>query len=198
MTSNSSSALIPFCAFKTDMTMFKEPRFLPGISFALCSFFRPTMLEGQLCYTLNLNKTRSGAGKENQLMLVLDSNEDRSLQTSSSQVEENLTKGDSSGLTMNLGISYKSAGEAVKTRIGTLSLNNHFGGGICKMTAVKRMSAKPDFLKMPFGDRKCAGESYEDCRTRKMLEECNCVPWEVPGYQVGVLHKRLDSDLFLW
>ena len=156
------------------------------------------MLEGQLCYTLNLNKTRSGAGKENQLMLVLDSNEDRSLQTSSSQVEEKLTKEDSSGLTMNLGIPYKSTREAVKTRIGTLSYNNHFGGGICKITVVKRMSATTDFLKMPFGDRKCTGESYEDCKTRKLIGECDCVPWEVPGYQVGALHKRLDSDLFLW
>ena len=152
------------------------------------------MLEGQLCYQLNLNKTRSGAGKENQLMLVLDSNEDRSLQTSSSQVEENLTKEDSSGLTMDLGIPYKSAGEAVKTRIGTLSHKNHFSGGICKMTAVKRMSAKPDFLKMPFGDRKCTGELYEDCRTRKLLEECNCVPWELPGYQVSTTKKPRNSN----
>ena len=197
MTFSSSSALIPFCAFKTDMTMSKEPRFLPGISFALCSSFRPTMLEGQLCYKLNLNTTRSGAGKENQLMLVLDSNEDRSFQTLSTKVEENLTKEDLSGLTMKLGIPYESAGEAVKTRIGTLSHNNHFGGGTCKMTVVKRMSAKPDFLEMPLSDRKCTGELYEDCRTRKLLEECNCVPWEVPGYQVGVLHKRFDSDPFL-
>ena len=198
MTFSSSSALIPFCAFKTDMTISKEPHFLPGISFALCSSFQSIMLEGQLCYQLNLNNTRSGAGKENQLMLVLDSNEDRSLQTSSSQVEEKLAKDDLSGLTMNLGIPYESAGEAVKTRIGTLSHNNHFGGGICKMTAVKRMSAKPDFLKMSLVDRKCAGESYEDCRTRKLIEECNCVPWEVPGYQVRVLHKRLYFDPFSW
>ena len=156
------------------------------------------MLEGQLCYKLNLNMTRSEEGKDNQLMLVLDNNEDRSLQTSSTKVEEKPAIDDLSGLTMNLGIPCDSTGEAVKTRIGTLSHNNHFGGGICKMTVVKRMSAKPDFLKMPLGDRKCTGELYEDCKTRKLIEACNCVPWEVPGYQVGVLHKRLDSDPFLW
>ena len=185
LTSNSGSALIPFCAFKTDMTMSKQPHFLPGISFALCSSFLPTMLEGQLCYKLNLNMTRSEEGKDNQLLLVLDNNEDRSLQTSSSQVEEKLAKDDLSGLTMNLGIPNKRAGIAVKTKIGILSQNNHFGDGKCKMTVVKRMSAKADFLKMPLGDRKCTDELYEDCRTRKLLKKCNCVPWEVPGYQVA-------------
>ena len=65
----------------------------------------------------------------------------------------------------------------------------HFGGGICMMTAVKRMTAKKDFLKMSFKDRNCEVELYEDCRTRKLLEECNCIPWEAPGFQVGIYQK---------
>ena len=53
------------------------------------------------------------------------------------------------------------------------------------MTVVKRMTATPDFLKMPMTDRDCTVEEYETCRTRKLLEKCDCVPVEVPGYQVG-------------
>ena len=52
------------------------------------------------------------------------------------------------------------------------------------MTVVKRMTAKKDFLKMSLKDRNCEVELYEDCRTRKLLKECNCVPWEVPGFKV--------------
>ena len=52
------------------------------------------------------------------------------------------------------------------------------------MTVVKRMTAKDDFLKMPSKTKNCEVELYEDCRTRNLLKECNCVPWEVPGYQV--------------
>ena len=52
------------------------------------------------------------------------------------------------------------------------------------MTVVKRMTAKKDFLKMPLKDMNCKVELYEDCRTRMLLKECNCVPWEVPGFQV--------------
>ena len=45
------------------------------------------MLEGQLCYKLMLNKT-SEKGKGGELMLLLDYNEDRSMQQSSSKPED--------------------------------------------------------------------------------------------------------------
>ena len=52
------------------------------------------------------------------------------------------------------------------------------------MTDVKRMSAKEDFLKMSLKDRNCEVELYEECKTRKLMEGCNCVPWELPDSQV--------------
>ena len=103
LTSLWSSALIPFCAYNTDLKMFKEAHTLPGIAFPLCSSFIPTMLEGQLCYKLNLNMT-SGQGKRNELMLILDYNEDRSLQTSLN-IKENIT---SSTDTLNFDTSVES------------------------------------------------------------------------------------------
>ena len=54
------------------------------------------------------------------------------------------------------------------------------------MTDVKRMTAKQDFLEMPLKDRNCEVEMYDDCRTRKLFEECNCVPFEVAGFQVQI------------
>ena len=52
------------------------------------------------------------------------------------------------------------------------------------MSVVKRMTAKEDFLQMPLKERNCEVELYEDCRTMKLMQECNCVPWELSGYQV--------------
>ena len=79
--------------------------------------------------------------------------------------------------------------ENAKIQINTLSPYVGYGGGAYHMSVVKRMTAKKDFLTMPFKDRNCVVELYEDCRTRKLLEECNCYPWEVPGqrYQVNLL-----------
>ena len=74
-----------------------------------------------------------------------------------------------------------------KVQINTLSPYIGFGGGIYKMTDVKRITAKEDFLKMDLKDRKCEVELYEDCRTRKLFKVCNCVPWELSGFQVANL-----------
>ena len=176
-----SSAFIPFCAYKTDLNISKNSLVLGNTNFPICSSFIPTVLEGQLCYKLKLNQF-SGQGKRNELMLLLDYNEDRNLQLSSKKKDDI----DSSNQTLNFDTAVESIqGVTAKIQINTISPYVGFGGGIYKMTAIKRMTAKEDFLKMPLKERNCEVELYEDCRTRKLLKECNCVPWEVPGFQVG-------------
>ena len=124
----------------------------------------------------------SGQDKENGLLLLLDYNEDLSLQTSSHKERSIKFSKDK----LNLGTAIQSLqGESAKIQINTLSPYIGFGGGIYMMTDVKRMTAKKDFLEMSLKDRRCEVELYENCRTRKMLEECGCVPWELPGNQVG-------------
>ena len=180
MNSSWSSAFIPFCAYKTELDISRNSLNLAGITFPFCSAFLPTMLEGQLCYKLTLNKP-SGQGKRKELMLILDYNTDRSLQTS---LDTNVDA-KSSKDTINFDTAVESIqDQSAKVHINTLSPFVGFGGGIYMMTDVKRMTAKADFLNMPFNEKKCEVELYEDCKTKKLLEECKCVPWEVPGYQV--------------
>ena len=50
----------------------------PNLSYPICTSFVPDILEGQLCYTLEL-KEFSGRGKRNGLMLLLDLNKERSI-----------------------------------------------------------------------------------------------------------------------
>ena len=181
--SNWSSAFIPFCAYKTDLNFSGKSPSLAGTAFPLCSSFLPTILEGQLCYKLTV-KEKSGKGKKHELMILLDYNEDRSVQALS-----NITKnGQSSNRTLDFDTAVGSIqGSIAKVQIITLSPYVGFGGGIYKMTVVKRMTAKKDFLTMPLKDRDCEVEFYEDCRTRKLLEECNCVPWELSRFQVVLI-----------
>ena len=176
-----SSALIPFCAYKTDLGISENSLSLSGLNYPLCSAFLPTILEGQLCYKLTLKET-SGQGKRNELLLILDYNEDRSLQPSPNK--KGISK--SSNETLNFDTAVESIqGVSAKVQIDTLSPFTGFGGGVYTMTNVKKMKAKTDFLKMPLKERNCEVELYEDCRTRRLLELCECVPWEVPGFQVG-------------
>ena len=116
----------------------------------------------------------------NELMLLLDYNEDRGLQWSSHTDEvipsKKRMKFDTKTETEQ--------GISAKVHINTLSPYVGFGGGIYSMTDVKKMTATEDFLNMPLKERNCEVELYEDCRSRKLIEECECVPWEFHGYQV--------------
>ena len=119
-------------------------------------------------------------------MILLDYNEDRSFQTAS-----NLNKGaKSSNETLDFDNIQTSL---AKIQVNTLSSNVSFGLGRFLMSDVKRMTAKDEFLEMPLTDRNCEVELYEDCRTRKLLEGCRCVPWEIPGYQV----REFESYCFV-
>ena len=154
----------------------------------LCSSFVPTILEGQLCYKLEL-KELSGKGKRNELMLLLDYNEERSLRTSSKadKVEESQFSWEMRLDTAVEGLQ----GASAKVQINTLSPFVHFGGGIFSMTDVKKMTTKEDFFKLPLKERGCEVDLYEDCRTASLVKECNCIPWELPGFQVRDTLKEL-------
>ena len=159
---------------------FTEKSFaLNGTNIALCSGFVPTILEGQLCYKLTLND-KSKQGKKNELMLLLDLNEERSLQVPSNKTADSKSKNGE----LNFEIVGSIQGSSAKVQINTLSPYINFGGGIFTMSVVKRMTAKEDFLRMELKDRNCEVEVYEDCRTRKLFEKCNCAPWEVSWFQV--------------
>ena len=118
-------------------------------------------------------------------MLVLDYNEDRTLQISSE--EEKHANIHASKGTMDFDVEIQGLQrESAKVHIGSLSPYTHFGGGIYTMTLVKNLRSTNSFLEMLLAQRNCEEQLFEDCRTRKLLEECNCVPWEMPGFQVGV------------
>ena len=159
-----SSALIPFCAYKKDLNISKTSFVLENTEFPLCSAFLPTVLEGQLCYKVSLHE-KSQQGNKNGLTLLIDNNEDRSLQIQT----------DSASAVGMI---------SPKVVIDTISPYTGYGGGIYSMHVVKRMVSKEDFLGMPSQVRNCEIEHFQDCRARMLLEECGCVPLEVPAYEV--------------
>ena len=65
-------ALIPFCSYQGIMLGKK----IKNWDFVTCDKFRPTLLNGQLCYSLNISQvvpsTESKGNNKNGLLLVLD------------------------------------------------------------------------------------------------------------------------------
>ena len=68
------AALIPFCAYQTNMTIMGMTSH--GLNFTACSNFRPTVLAGQLCYSLDLSAIKgikeTKVGSKFGLMMVMD------------------------------------------------------------------------------------------------------------------------------
>ena len=126
-------------------------------------------------------------------MLLLDFNQELSLNASS--LDENSKMRPSRKLINYDNEIESKQGIDAKVHINSLTSFKGFGEGLFTITDVKRMTATDDFLKMPLKDRKCNVELYEDCKTRRLLEECNCVPWAIPQFQVKTHQRHLMQNI---
>ena len=169
------AALVPFCAYQTNLTMLGKTR--PDFSFPFCSKFKPTVLEGQLCYALDLNleNTKSKNGLKNGLILILDPGLVKETKDKHANHDHN-----SMVLSLNLepGNEEKSS---VKIYLNTLASFTDFRSGSYAMSDIKRMKGTDSFLELPLKDKNCQIETFEACQTKRYLEEvqqqCGCVPW---------------------
>ena len=72
----SPSALIPFCEYNGDMLAMGE--YIENFDFPVCNKFRPTLLDGDLCYQLDVNSIQNiNATDQPDIIFLLDYNEDR-------------------------------------------------------------------------------------------------------------------------
>ena len=194
----SSSAFIPFCAFQSNMALSDQLdhlKYMDGIVYPVCSSFQPAILEGQLCFRLEMNYT-SAEGKKNQLMLLLDYNEDRSIYASKANASTQYIQGmiakkiNSKINRLNMDDAVDIQRKEAKVHIDTLSSFRGFGSGTYKISDVKKMTTTDDFLNMPIEDRKCEVMPNEECQNQKLQEECNYDLWAVihdqVGYQIGL------------
>ena len=167
------SALVPFCSHQGEQL---GSQLLEMNNMTFCDKFQPTILEGQLCYTLHIAKLTgypkktAQLGKRNGLFLLLDPHPFRLNHT-----DEN-TAGAESG------------DQTFKVCIHTLAQYINFGPGSFGMSALKKMTGTESFKQLPEYQKKCLVHNREDCQTEKFLDqvqkECKCIPWALQTEQV--------------
>ena len=72
--------MIPYCAYATSLTELGTA-LEEGDNFPVCDKFTPVLLEGELCYQLNVTEhtsTETSFGPNHALMLLIDRNEEKS------------------------------------------------------------------------------------------------------------------------
>ena len=144
------AALIPFCSYQGEM-LGKEVE-----GFVACDKFQPTVLEGQMCYSIDLAKVdqvnSSKTDKSNGLVLVLDSN-------TPLNEEENVAR----------------------IHLGTLSPFTDYRNGSYAMSVLKKMTGTKGFLGLPDAQKRCQIQPSDECNTQKFFEKvqakCHCRLW---------------------
>ena len=165
-------ALIPFCAYQGDMSRLGQESHLKDLP--VCSQFSYSIIEGELCYTLNVQTPKTKAGKGNGILLIIDAlpvTPDPGLQQGRQAQAKNKifdTKAATSSQEADL---YLPTLESFRGR----------AKGSFSLTALKRITATKAFLDMKDFVRGCSLQNYEECQTEMLLksseEICGCLPW---------------------
>ena len=136
-----------------------------------CAIFEPFILEGQLCYSLDIANSAlksTKAGQSNGLFLIVDPYPYR----------------------LNTSNEMKIAGQTLKPEEGhfkvyvhTLAQYTGYGSGTYAMSSLKKMKGTTSFKKLPESQKRCQVHNRENCQTNnflgQVLTQCECVPWDL-------------------
>ena len=169
------SALIPFCAYDGDMNI--TGQYVTGLDFPICNKFKPTILNGQLCYQIDMKDilkekvTRPGRGFG--LTLAIEQKA-RTLEQSSNVFKASLQQG---RLYTKIDIPEFSS----SIHLNNLVKYTDSRAGLYKMSVLKKMTGSEGFLGLADVTKGCQIEDQSECERRKYLEEgqrrCGCLPW---------------------
>ena len=161
------SALVPFCSYQGDNSMLGQER--PELeNLTVCDKFEPTILEGQLCYSIDiakLEKKPTKAGKTKGLFLLLD--------PSPYQIQDDKERVNAE----------RNKKKTFKVYIHTLAPFATYGPGAFAMSTLKSLTGTASFKGLPDKQKKCTVHKREKCQTDKFLSQvkanCSCVPWGI-------------------
>ena len=154
------------------MTLLGQTRH--DLSFTVCDQFKPIVLEGQRCYSLDLRKIRSKkskSGLKSGILLIIDP-----IEKEQKKHAETLDK-----ITLLNLESIQYSGGSSKIHLNTLAPFKDYRAGSYAMSGLKKMTGTETFLELPNYAKKCKTETFEECHVVRYVEEvqkqCGCLPW---------------------
>ena len=169
MTADAPSSFIPFCAFDGELDSHGTQS--ENFSVPFCNSFTPTIIEGQLCYALNI--TKIGFVKE--ALFFIDTNLERSVHTSQQESKK------SGALRLKQGLGKKS--HLAKIHIDTLEPFTSETFASYALTSLKKMTSTQNFEEMLDEDKGCRMQPRSECErnilVQKVTEICQCVPFSL-------------------
>ena len=178
------AALIPFCAYQTNMTLLGQTR--KDLPFTVCDQFQPTVLEGQRCFLLDLSrlkKMETKSGKScNGLFLVIDTNYPN-MANKKIGTEQYQKKKRNVREAVSLNIFPSATPGLARITLNTMTRFTEYSSGRFSLSGLKKMSGTKSFMGLPDDVKKCQLESFNSCQLRKYIEKvqknCGCLPWTI-------------------
>ena len=187
------AAFIPFCAYQSNVLGVLEA----DLPFTSCSLALPTVLDGQLCYSINISniaKEKTKSGGDNGLLILLDSGPSKTEEEKKGKEEKAVHDKENP-----VDIIPNDEKTSAKVYVQTLSGFSSFGEGDYAVSALKKMKGTQSFLDFPNDVKKCQIESRDNCRILEFFEsvqdQCGCVPWELM-YFTPVRHRVTASFIY--
>ena len=156
------SAFVPFCSYQADngSRLGQERAELGNLT--MCNTFEPIILEGKLCYSLDITKMEKNstvAGKAGGLFLILDPNP----------------------YLQNFGKNQTTDPKPFEIYINTLGQYRAYEGGAYAMRTLKKITATESFTHLPDSQKKCLVHNKVECQAKKFIDKvkskCKCIPW---------------------
>ena len=173
------------------MTLLGQTR--EDLPFTVCDQFRPTLLEGQLCYSINLSmieNRKAKSGLKYGLVLILDPSEKETENTEES-------KEDITSLNFETVSNEKSS---ARIYLNTLASFTDYKSGSYGVFSLKKMTGMDNFLELPAEVNQCKIETFEECQAPKYIEEvqrkCGCLPWALSS-TLSQKVMSMYNDFFL-
>ena len=167
------SAFIPFCAYQSSALGQR----IKELNFTACNSFKPTVLTGQLCYSIEPPKAPTKAGKNFGLLLIIDPHTSQNTSNSPAKMETPaMTKMETPQEPFD-----KNRQGPFKIYLHTLSKSTDYRQGAYSMRSLKKFTGTKSFQQMQDKARKCHFEEFEKCQTKTFLLQvqqlCQCMPW---------------------
>ena len=187
------SALIPFCSYGSDMEAVGKD--FDNFSFPICDSFKATLHQGRVCYKLYLDsQLKSKEGMDGGLMLLVDSNSERS-------VELPDISPDSQQQRKQISFTKPVPEGSAEIYISTLAPITFSQPGEYRLSSLKKMTGTESFTKLPHRVTNCYDGNFEDCKNSRLLKaslkECGCVPWALKDFTQEVNCKFKYKCLIL-
>ena len=189
------SSFIPFCAIGNNMSA--VGRTAENFSLPVCDAFKHKLLDGQLCYQLDMrdDTVSISQGPLGGLKFVMDYNEERNVNVDNLETGQEISKEEELKGLIGLERTLNNGNDA-KIYIETIEAFHAYGGGSYMMSAAKEVVGTDEYVDIAESSDLCQDRiSISNCAAidfvRTALDKCHCTP-----FGLKLAFEKLVSYIF--